>query len=132
MATPKVSAESQQKIEKIIATWRGKLTWSALVKAIELEIGLKTTRQTLTTYVGIDSEYRTRKALLRGATPAIYTKVTASEVSLIEQIESLRAEVVLLERNNAEQLRMIERIFSNASEIPNIDLNDLVRKRPED
>ncbi|HGM6185917.1 TPA: hypothetical protein ACKP1T_006360, partial [Pseudomonas aeruginosa] len=69
---------------------------------------------------------------LRGATPSLYTKITASEVKLVEQIEHLKAEVAVLKRNNAEQLRMIERMLLNANAIPNLDLYALVKKRPEE
>ena len=51
---------------------------------------------------------------------------------LVEQIEHLKAEVAVLKRNNAEQLRMIERMLLNANAIPNLDLYALVKKRPEE
>ncbi|PKM29047.1 MAG: hypothetical protein CVV07_12155 [Gammaproteobacteria bacterium HGW-Gammaproteobacteria-11] len=132
MAVPKVSAQQQRKIEIMLAKWVGKLTWEALVAKVELDLGFKTTRQTLCTYTGINTSYKNRKAQLRGATPSLYTKITASEVRMIEQIEHLKAEVEVLKRNNAEQLRMIERMLSNASAIPNLDLYALVKKRPEE
>jgi len=116
----------------MLAKWVGKLTWDALVAKVELEIGIKTTRQTLCTYVGINTSYKNKKAQLRGATPSLYTKITASEVKLVEQIEHLKAEVAVLRKNNAEQLRMIERMLLNASAIPNLDLYALVKKRPEE
>jgi hypothetical protein len=132
MATPKITAQQQRKIETILVKWVGKLTWEFLVKKIDLQLGLTTTRQTLCTYAGINAEYKKRKAQLRGATPALYTKVTASDVKLVEQIEHLKAELTVLKRNNAEQLRMIERMLSNASSMPNIDFDALIRKRPEE
>jgi hypothetical protein len=132
MAVPKISAGQQRRIEILINKWTGKLTWSALVKKIELEVGITTTRQTLCTYVGINTSYQNKKAQLRGATPSLYAKMTASEVRLIEQIEHLKAEVAVLRRNNSEQLRMIERMLVNANTIPNLDLYALVKKRPEE
>ncbi|KSK68398.1 hypothetical protein ACM7QE_04160 [Pseudomonas aeruginosa] len=116
----------------MLAKWVGKLTWDALVAKVELELGIKTTRQTLCTYVGINTYYKNKKAELRGATPSLYTKITASELKLVEQIEHLKAEVAVLKRNNAEQLRMIERMLLNANAIPNLDLYALVKKRPEE
>lgn len=132
MASPKISTTQQRKIEVIVTKWHGKLTWSALVQKIELDLGLKTTRQTLCTYAGIDLTYQNRKAELRGATPSLYAKITASDVDLIDRIETLEATIKILEKNNAEQLRMIERILTNANDIPSIDLQVLVQKRPED
>lgn len=132
MVVPKISAQQQRKIEIMLAKWVGKLTWDALVTKVELELGIKTTRQTLCTYVGINTYYKNKKAELRGATPSLYTKITASDVKLVEQIEHLKAEVAVLKRNNAEQLRMIERMLLNANAIPNLDLYALVKKRPEE
>lgn len=132
MAAPKISAQQQRKIEVMLTKWTGKLTWDALVARVDLELGLMTTRQTLCTYAGISSCYKKRKAQLRGATPALYTKITASEVKLVERIERLEADVAVLEKNNAEQLRMIERMLANAKSIPNLDLRALIQKRPEE
>lgn len=132
MVIPKISALQQRKIEVLLAKWTGKLTWEALVTKVALELGLKATRQTLCTYTGINTAYKNRKAQLRGATPSLYSKITASDVKMVEQIDHLKAEIAVLERNNAEQLRMIERMLSNASDIPNLDLNDLVRRRSEE
>lgn len=132
MAVPTISAQQQRKIEVMLAKWTGKLTWDALVTKVNLVLGLKTTRQTLCTYQGINTAYKNRKAQLRGATPSLYTKITASEVKLVEQIEHLRAENEVLKRNNAEQLRMIERMLSNANAMPNMDLNELIKRRPEE
>lgn len=130
--SPKISAQQQRKIEVMLTKWSGKLTWGALVAKVDLELGLKTTRQTLCTYTGINACYKKRKAQLRGATPALYTKITASQVKLNEQIEHLKAEIEVLKRNNSEQLRMIERMFANAKSIPNLDLGALIQGRPED
>ncbi|EJM53568.1 hypothetical protein PMI29_05756 [Pseudomonas sp. GM49] len=130
--TPKISAQEQRKIEIMLAKWTGKLTWDALVTRVQLELAIKTTRQTLCTYVGISASYKNKKAQLRGASPSLYTKITASDVKLVEQIENLKAEVEVLKKNNAEQLRMIERMLLNAGAIPNLDLYALVKRRPEE
>ena len=132
MVVPKITTQEQRKIEVILTRWTGKLTWDALVAKVHLELGIKTTRQTLCTYIGISTSYKNRKAQLRGVTPSLYTRITASDVKLVEQIEHLKAEVEVLKRNNAEQLRMIERMLLNASFIPNLDLYALVKRRPEE
>ncbi|MCF5725684.1 hypothetical protein [Pseudomonas syringae] len=132
MVEPKISAQAQRKIEILLTKWKGKLTWDALVTRVELELAIKTTRQTLCTYVGIATSYKNKKAQLRGASPSLYTKITASDIKLVEQMENLRAEVEVLRKNNAEQLRMIERMLLNASTIPNLDLHALVKLRPEE
>ena len=132
MFSPKISAQQQRQIEVMLTKWTGKLTWEALVTRVELQLGLKITRQTLCSYAGIAACYKNRKAHLRGATPALYTKMTASQVQLVERIDQLTAENAVLKRNNSEQLRMIERILANARCIPNVDLRDLIQTRPEE
>ena len=132
MVAPKISAQQQRKIEIMLTKWVGKLTWEALVKSVELELGINATRQTLCSYLGISACYKNKKAHLRGATPSIYTKITASEVKMVEQIDHLKAEIAVLKRNNAEQLRMIERMLANANVIPNLDLRALIKIRPEE
>lgn len=132
MAPPKITALQQRKIEIILTGWKGKLTWGALVRRIELELSVKTTRQTLCTYLGINKCYQTRKAELRGVTPALFTNIVASDVKMAEQIDSLKAEIAVLSKNNSEQLRMIERMLANAIAIPNLDLHALTKRRPEE
>lgn len=122
----------QNKIERLIKNWKGKLTWDLLTKAIELELGLGTTRQTLCSYTSIATAFRNKKAELRGATPEFHAKMTASDVELVKRNESLTNEIELLKQKNHEQLRMIERMLANASDIPNIDLNELIKRRPEE
>ena len=132
MASPKISAAQQRKIEVLINGWRGKLTWDALVDRIRIDLGLLVTRQTLCTYTGIDNCFKVKKKQLRGVTQDVYHNIKISDVALLEKVNSLQAKIVVLERNNAAQLRMIERILSNANEIPNLDLASLIKLRSED
>jgi len=132
MMPPKISAEMQERIEVMLTKWTGKLTWAALVSKIEIEFGLEVTRQTLSTYLSIKACYKKRKSFLRGVNPSICNEITSSDVKLVQQIEHLRAEIIVLQQHNAEQLRMIERIFANANTMPNMDLRNLVKVRPEE
>ena len=132
MAAPSISAQNQRRIERLIANWKGKLTWDLLTKAIDLQLSIKTTRQTLPTYSGIYTEYLKRKADLRGVTPKFVSSITRSDITAHERIMRLEKEVSALEEKNAQQLRMIDRIFANASSIPNLDLRELVKVRPEE
>ncbi|HCS28686.1 MULTISPECIES: hypothetical protein [Spongiibacter] len=132
MALPSISAQDQRRIERLISNWKGKLTWKLLAKAIELELEIKTTRQTLCTYRGIYTAYSNRKSDLRGVTPEVVASITRSDINAQERIARLEKEVRDLEEKNAQQLRMIDRIFANATAIPNLDLRDLVKERPEE
>ena len=58
--------------------------------------------------------------------------ITRSDINAQERIARLEKEVRDLEEKNAQQLRMIDRIFANATAIPNLDLRDLVKERPEE
>jgi hypothetical protein len=132
MAAPSISAQEQRRIELLIASWKGKLTWHLLVQAIELELGIKTTRQTLCTYAGIYAKYSKRKAALRGVSPDIARRVTLSDINAHDRIERLETEVKELNQTVAEQLRVIERMLANAAAIPNVDLGGLLKPRPEE
>ena len=132
MAKPKISSTQQRQIEIIISKWKGKLTCEALVESIELLRDIETTRQTLCTYSGIDASYQNQKSKLRGVTPEITKIVTKSDLNLLEKITSLEAENKIIKKNNSEQLRMLERILSNAKVMPNVDLNDLLKERAEE
>lgn len=132
MASPKINAQQQRKIEKIIAKWTSKLTMKLLLERLELDLKLKVTRPTLYGYTGIINAFHKRKKELKGITPEIQKKISASEVDLFKQNESLKKEILHIEEKNAEQLRMIERMLTNASEIPNLDLQMLIKRRPEE
>jgi hypothetical protein len=132
MASPKISSTLQRKIESLILSWKGKLTWDKLVDQIELELGLKATRQTLCTYSGIAASFKNQKSKLRDVPTEITRRITNSDVKLQEKIDRLKSENEILKRNNSQQLRMIERILSNARLLPNLDLTELLKERPED
>lgn len=132
MASPSISAQDQRRIELLISSWKGKLSWKSITQAVELHLGIKTTRQTLCTYTGIYAKYKKRKAALRGATEEMVTKITRSEISAQERIERLEIQIEELNGIVAEQLRFIERMLANAAAIPNVDIGELVKLRPEE
>ena len=132
MGSPSITTQDQRCIERLIANWKGKLSWKLLTKAVELQLGIKTTRQTLCTYTGIYTKYKKRKADLRGVTPEVVSRITRSDVAAQERIARLERDVRDLEEKNAEQLRLIDRMFANALSIPNLDLRELIKKRPEE
>ena len=132
MAALSLTSKQQRTIEILIRKWRTKLTWDLLVDVIKLECNIITTRQTLCTYTGIKNEYDRKKNELRGVTPAVVHEFTKSDVDQMKKLEMLEAENAVLKRQNAEQLRTIDRMLANASVIPNLDLNQLMNIRPEE
>lgn len=132
MGSPSITTQDQRRIERLIANWKGMLSWKLLTKAVELQLGIKTTRQTLCTYTGIYTKYKKRKSDLRGVTPEVVSSIIRSDVTAQERIARLERDVRDLEEKNAQQLRMIDRMLTNASSIPNLDLRVLVKERPEE
>jgi hypothetical protein len=132
MASAKISMQQQMEIEGLLVSWKGKLTWDALVHKIKLSMDLKVTRQTLYTYAGIKAEFMKQKISLKNSRAGLECAVSTDCGALQSQISNLRAEVAVLKKNNIQQLRMIERILSNASTIPNVDLYTLIKVRPEE
>lgn len=132
LTAPKLSPEDQYRVEVMITKWKGKLTWDILTDKLRLELGICITRQALCSYVAISETFKMAKKELR--VPMIRDKKTLKmpESKLLSQIEDLKAQVAVLRANNASQLRMIERILTNASTLPNLDLRDLMRVRPEE
>jgi len=114
---------------KLIVGWRNKLTWKRLVDAINDDLGIKTTRQTLSEYFAIKQEYGLKKSELRGVTTASRTIEPAPVTYLQNQLYKLEKQVEMLERTKAKQLAMIERIMENAREIPNLDISVLLKAR---
>ena len=129
MAKPLLDIKQQRKIMILIRRWTTKLTWSRLIDTLDKEFEIKISRQSLQNYKGIKAEYDNKKAELRGATGLIVKNITQSDVKLVERIERLEKENQILTESCDKQLALIRRIFANASEIPNLDINDLTKPR---
>jgi hypothetical protein len=124
-----LSNQDIRNICKLIVGWKNKLTWKRLVDAINDDLGIKTTRQTLSEYFAIKQEYDLKKSELRGATVVSRTIEPAPVTHLKNEIYKLKKEVEMLERTKKKQLAMIERIMENAREIPNLDISVLLKAR---
>lgn len=114
---------------KILVGWQGKLTWARLVNAIDDDLGIKTTRQTLSDYFAIKTEYSLKKSELRGVSNTSRIPDSAPITHLQEKVYKLQQENKMLERTKIKQLAMIERILENAREIPNLDISVLLKPR---
>ena len=130
----KVTEEIQFNIERMIRLWEGKMTWAALIKAVEIEFGLKVTRQTLEDYKGIYTAYKQKKELLRGVDPKFDRSIVKSDVKLKNRLDKLQAEIELKDQIINEQKRFLQRIMQNAAEIPALkgNIDALFRERTED
>ncbi|MDU0111750.1 hypothetical protein RT723_01735 [Psychrosphaera aquimarina] len=133
-AKQKVTVETQFSIERIIRLWEGKFTWAALIKAVEIELGLKVTRQTLEDYKGIYTAYKQKKEMLRGVDPKFDRSIVSSDVKLKNRLDKLLAEIELKDQIINEQKRFLQRLMQNAAEIPALkgNIDALFRQRSED
>ena len=133
-AKPKVTEEIQFNIERIIRLWEGKLTWALLIKAVELELGFKVTRQTLEDYKGIYTAYKQKKEMLRGVGPKFDRAIVKSDVKMKSRLDKLQAEIEIKDQIINEQKRFLQRIMQNAAEIPALkgNLDVLFKERTED
>ena len=134
VAKIKITDEIQFEIERMIRVWDGKLTWNALVQRIEIELGIKVTRQTLEDYKGIYTAYKHKKELLRSRDPKLERTITASDLSLVERLKKREAELDIAYKTINEQKRFLHRILQNAAELPALkgNLESLIEERPED
>ncbi|HCG5474220.1 TPA: hypothetical protein ACF5BZ_004284 [Vibrio parahaemolyticus] len=112
---------------RIIALWESKLTWYRLVEVIKRECGFYISRQSLSSYISIKKEYDLKKKELRGIITMRSDLVGKEQATLIHKIEQLEAQVKQLTKERDLQLETLERIFLNASEMPNVGRQGLRR-----
>ncbi|HHC7380100.1 hypothetical protein P3545_21185 [Vibrio parahaemolyticus] len=112
---------------RIIALWESKLTWYRLVEVIKRECGFYISRQSLSSYISIKKEYDLKKKELRGTITMRSDLVGKEQATLIHKIEQLEAQVKQLTKERDLQLETLERIFLNASEMPNVGRQGLRR-----
>ena len=118
MALPSLSSQQIRKIEGLIQGWTTKLTWDLLVKRIETDFGIKTTRQTLRTYTPIKTMYSDRKQELRGKPTETLIRFTKGDLDLAEQNDKLDAEITSLIKRVERQQAFISEIATMAKTNP--------------
>lgn len=105
---------------RVIALWESKLTWQRLVAVIKRECGFYISRQSLSSYISIKKEYDFKKKELRGIVTTRSDLVDKDQAALIHKVERLEVLVRQLTQERDLQLETLERIFLNASEMPNV------------
>lgn len=130
MALPSLSSQQIRKIEGLIQGWTTKLTWALLVQRIETDIDIKTSRQTLDTYVSIKAMFQDRKQALRGKPTEALIKFTKQDLDMASQIESLNADNAALTKRIERQQAFISEIAEVAQINPSVMsvMEDLKRK----
>jgi hypothetical protein len=124
-----LTRSEQHKIRALIRQWKTKFGWELLVKAINSELDIEITRQSLQGYTSIKDEYNDKKAQFRGVTPEITKRVTMSDVEQLKKIEQLKAELAIKNEIIEKQLVYIKTMLANAIEIPNYDISNITKPR---
>ena len=120
MKLPSLSLKQVQRIEGVIQGWTTKLTWDLLVQRIETDLEIKTTRQTLNTYLSIKTSYQDRKQALRGKPTEALLKFTKQDVEMAEQVKRLQAENAALNKRVERQMAFIAEIAAFAKINPSV------------
>lgn len=130
MALPSLSSQQVRKIEGLIQGWTTKLTWDLLLQRIETDLGIKTTRQTLNTYMSIKTMFQDRKQALRGKPTEALLRYTKQDVDMAEQIKRLQADNNALTKRVERQLAFINEIANVAKINPSVmDVLERVKLR---
>lgn len=100
-------------VVKILDGWTGKLTWEALIDAIQIRIGCRYTRQALDRHERIKRAYNVRKNTLRHGTERPEVRSVELQKAL-QRIERLTAENERLKAENNALLEQFARWAYNA------------------
>lgn len=120
MALPSLTSQQVRKIEGLIQAWTNKLTWDLLVKRIETDLDIKTTRQTLHTYLSIKTTFQDRKQVLQGGSANARVQLTRQSLDMAFQIEKLQAENAVLTKRVERQMAFINEIAEVAKNTPSV------------
>lgn len=120
MALPSLSTQEIRKIEGLLQGWTTKLTWELLLGRMETDLGIKTTRQTLSTYTSIKTMYNDRKQILRGKPSETLIKFTNQDVRMSERVERLEAELIAANRRIEHQQKFIGEMAFIAKTNPSV------------
>ncbi|OUR89325.1 hypothetical protein A9Q81_21940 [Gammaproteobacteria bacterium 42_54_T18] len=114
---------------ELIIHWnKDKLTWHGLTKSIEDILGIKVSRQTLSSYFAIKKEYQLKKGRLRNIGVENRTPcASVSEHDLLEKVARLERDKEYLQRQCHAQLEKIQCMIHNAQRHnPRIDIRELM------
>lgn len=64
--------------------------------------------------------------------PAVVKNITEADIAYYNKYSALLVEKEVMQEMLDEQYALIEKIFKNAEEIPNLSIDRLLRDRPED
>ncbi|NVJ67085.1 MAG: hypothetical protein HWE16_11405 [Gammaproteobacteria bacterium] len=123
MANPSLNDKDIRKITGLIRSWNTKLTWDLLVQRIELEFAVKTTRQTLSSYSSIKTEFQSQKQSLRLEQLTFSPNYSKQDVDLIKEVESLKNKIERLQAEKDTESRRVDQQLAFIREITEVAKN---------
>lgn len=137
--SPNLTPELVSEIVGLIRQWRGRLTWPALIEAIEQTKRITYTRQALAKHEAISSAYDSYKELPSADGSARKRRAGSGEVELVlEELDKAKDEILRLKAENERLLGQFVRWAYNASQrgltedYLNQPLTEAPRKRERD
>lgn len=131
----KLTRKIEIKIVAMLRQWNSKITWDLLIKRIKVELDFEVTKPTLRKFTKITKEFGNAKSRYNGVNslPSGTAKqISAGDVNYYEKYMNSLQEKEVMQEMLDEQYALIEKIFKNAEEIPNLSIDGLIRDRPED
>lgn len=131
----KLTRKVEIKIVAMLRQWNSKITWDLLIKHIKVELDFEVTKPTLRKFTKISNEFGNAKSRYNGVNnlpPGTAKQIGAGDVNYYEKYMNSLQEKEVMQEMLDEQYALIEKIFKNAEEIPNLSINRLIRDRPED
>lgn len=132
-----LSGKRINSIVAIIDNWQSPtFTWEALVNAIEIELMIEVTRQTLSSYSQIKAAYNKKKKNTRLKKLGVdiendhirSEKICINCIKIQQKIEKLTKEIEQLEKTNESQLgQIISMIHQLRRYYPNVDLEEIMK-----
>lgn len=124
MAIKSLDTEQQISIQALIRSWKGKLTWDALVTSIQNNLSITVTRQTLDKYLNIKNEYKKRKQSLKGqpvsSSNTEMTSFLQKDIDLAEKVLLLEAELKVVKDENGYLQAFISKFTIIGQSNPNV------------
>ncbi|PSV91671.1 hypothetical protein CTN01_14030 [Photobacterium angustum] len=95
MALLKLTSPQVRKIERLLDSWRGKLTWQRLIDKIKSDLNVEISRQSLNTYPSIKDSYVAAKHRLKGVGQVLEQvhDISFKEVDLLKENTKLKLEL---------------------------------------
>ncbi|UUO25078.1 hypothetical protein FGD67_19075 [Colwellia sp. M166] len=131
----KLTRQLETKIVAILRRWNSKVTWDLVIERIKHELDFDVTKPTLRKFDKITREFENAKGRYKGVHTlprTVVKNITEAGIDYYNKYSALLVEKEVMQEMLDEQYALIEKMFKNAEEIPNLSIDRLLRERPED